>query len=147
MKIPENLSDEQAATLGVGITTVGQALYQCLGLPLPGRKHDGATLLVYGGSTATGSLAIQFAKRWVEYIVRCDCDGIKELILRPRSGCTVITTCSPRNFTFVKSLGASEAFDYKDADCGKNVSFANHIRYQIHPKLTEQYLDPQTHQK
>ncbi|MCJ1434762.1 hypothetical protein MMC27_004132 [Xylographa pallens] len=100
MKIPEGLSDEQAATLGVGITTVGQALYQSLGLPLQGRKNDGTTLLVYGGSTATGSLAIQFAVR---------------------SGYTVITTCSPRNFTFVKSLGASKAFNYKDAGCGKKI--------------------------
>ena len=70
MKIPENLSDEQAATLGVGITTVGQALYQSLGLPLQGRKNHGATLLVYGGSTATGSLAIQFAIRWVHCPLR-----------------------------------------------------------------------------
>lgn len=61
MKIPDNLSDEQACTLGVGITTVGQGLYQSLGLPLQGRVGDGVQLLVYGGSTATGSLAIQFA--------------------------------------------------------------------------------------
>jgi NADPH:quinone reductase-like Zn-dependent oxidoreductase len=61
-KLPDNLSDEDAATLGVGVTTVGQGLYQSLGLPLPGsgQKAD-YPLLVYGGSTATGSLAIQFA--------------------------------------------------------------------------------------
>jgi NADPH:quinone reductase-like Zn-dependent oxidoreductase len=29
-----------------------------------------------------------------------------------RSGATVITTCSPRNFEFVKSLGADLALDY-----------------------------------
>jgi NADPH:quinone reductase-like Zn-dependent oxidoreductase len=59
-----------------------------------------AQLLVYGGSTATGSLAIQYAIH---------------------SGCKVITTCSPRNFPFVKSLGVTEAFDYKDPECGKKV--------------------------
>ena len=100
-KLPDNLSDEDAATLGVGVTTVGQGLYQSLGLPLPGsgEKTD-EPLLVYGGSTATGSLAIQFA------------------VL---SGCKVVTTCSPRNFPFVKALGAAEAFDYNDPDCAKKI--------------------------
>ena len=60
MKIPDNLSDEEASTLGVGISTVGQGLYQSLGLPLPGQGKAGYPLLVYGGSTATGTLAIQF---------------------------------------------------------------------------------------
>jgi NADPH:quinone reductase-like Zn-dependent oxidoreductase len=85
----------------VGVTTVGQGLYQSLGLPLPGsgEKTD-EPLLVYGGSTATGSLAIQFA------------------VL---SGCEVVTTCSPRNFPFVKALGASEAFDYNDPECAKKI--------------------------
>ena len=32
------------------------------------------------------------------------------------SGYKVVTTASPRNFDFVKSLGASEVFDYKDPD-------------------------------
>jgi NADPH:quinone reductase-like Zn-dependent oxidoreductase len=66
MKIPDNVSDEQACTLGVGITTVGQGLYQSLGLPLPLQGNaKGQLLLVYGGSTATGSLAIQFAVQYV----------------------------------------------------------------------------------
>ena len=100
-KLPDNLSDEVAATLGVGVTTVGQGLYQSLGLPLPGsgEKTD-EPLLIYGGSTATGSLAIQFA------------------VL---SGCKVVTTCSPRNFPFVKALGAAEAFDYNDPECARKI--------------------------
>jgi NADPH:quinone reductase-like Zn-dependent oxidoreductase len=108
-KLPDNLSDEDAATLGVGVTTVGQGLYQSLGLPLPGGEKANYPLLVYGGSTATGSLAIQF--------------GVL-------SGCQVITTCSPRNFAFVKSLGAEEAFDYNDPDCAKK------IREYTNDKLT-----------
>lgn len=39
-----------------------------------------------------------------------------------RSGCTVITTCSPGQFDRVKSLGASASFDYRDPDCGAKVS-------------------------
>jgi NADPH:quinone reductase-like Zn-dependent oxidoreductase len=63
-KIPDNLTFEETATLGVGITTIGQTLYMTLKLPLPGDKPvDGqAFVLIYGGSSATGTLAIQFAK-------------------------------------------------------------------------------------
>jgi len=61
MKIPDNMSDEEASTLGVGVSTVGQGLYQSLGLPLPGSGKAGFPVLIYGGSTATGSLAIQYA--------------------------------------------------------------------------------------
>jgi NADPH:quinone reductase-like Zn-dependent oxidoreductase len=96
MMIPDNLSFQEAATLGVGITTVGQALYQSLKLALPTqplRKEQSVPILIYGGSTATGTLAIQFAKL---------------------SGYHVLTTCSPRNFDLVRKLGADAVFDYKD---------------------------------
>lgn len=63
IKIPDNVSSIDAATLGVGIFTVGQALYQSLGLPLPTEAaKEPFPVLIYGGSTATGTLAIQFAK-------------------------------------------------------------------------------------
>jgi NADPH:quinone reductase-like Zn-dependent oxidoreductase len=63
-KIPGNLTFEETATLGVGITTIGQTLYMTMKLPLPDDKlFDGQTfVLIYGGSSATGTLAIQFAK-------------------------------------------------------------------------------------
>lgn len=96
MKIPDHMSFQDAATLGVGINTVGQALYQSLKLALPTEPIKDATpILIYGGSTATGTLAIQFAKL---------------------SGYKVLTTCSPHNFDLVKSLGADEVYDYKDAN-------------------------------
>lgn len=65
MRIPHNMSFETAATLGAGITTVGQSLYQSLALPLPESGASNNYVLIYGGSTATGSLAIQFAKLYV----------------------------------------------------------------------------------
>lgn len=76
----------------MGITTVGQALCQSLNFPLPQSEttiYD--YLLIYAGSTATGSLAIQFARL---------------------SGLHVIVTGSTRNFECVKSFGAGTAFDY-----------------------------------
>lgn len=47
-----------------------------------------------------------------------------------RAGYTPITTCSPTNFEFVKSLGAAAAFDYHDPDCVEKIQqFAKEIRY------------------
>ncbi|KZF20177.1 oxidoreductase-like protein [Xylona heveae TC161] len=101
IKIPDNLSFEEAATLGVGITTVGQGLYQSLGLPLPTQPSQTPfPILILGGSTATGTLAIQYAKL---------------------SGLQVITTCSPSNFELVRSRGADHVFDYRDSAAPKAI--------------------------
>jgi NADPH:quinone reductase-like Zn-dependent oxidoreductase len=54
------MSNEDAASMNTGVITCGQALYQSLGLPLPDSGKYGGYLLVYGGSTATGTLAIQY---------------------------------------------------------------------------------------
>jgi NADPH:quinone reductase-like Zn-dependent oxidoreductase len=70
MHIPNNVSFEAAATTGVGVGTTCYALYKVLGLSLPdstagdhsGQTEARDTVLVYGGSTATGSIAIQLAK-------------------------------------------------------------------------------------
>ncbi|KAM4064108.1 zinc-binding dehydrogenase [Hirsutella rhossiliensis] len=110
IKVPAAMDINEAATLGVGITTVGQGLYQTLGLALPTAPiHKPVHVLIYGGSTATGTLGIQFAKL---------------------SGYTVVTTCSSHNMDQVKALGADAAFDYNDADC------ANKIRAYTGDKLT-----------
>lgn len=103
IKIPSNLSDAEAATLGVGITTVGQSLYQSLKLPLPTKPSTASPkpiLLIYGGSTATGTLAIQYAKL---------------------SGYSVVTTSSEHNFEYLKSLGADATFDYKSPTCSQDI--------------------------
>jgi NADPH:quinone reductase-like Zn-dependent oxidoreductase len=66
--------------------------------------------LFAGGSTATGSLAIQFMKL---------------------AGYKVATTCSPKNFDFVRSRGADEVLDYKDPECGAKIRelTGNKLRY------------------
>src|SRR4051812_38630358 len=61
------------------------------------------TLLIYGGSTASGILGIQFA------------------VL---SGYRVITTSSPHNYDYMKSLGVSETFDYHSLTCARDIKAA-----------------------
>lgn len=69
MRVPDEMSFEDAATLGVGIFTCGQGLVAEMGLRRPrmaGRPENGSggkdeMVLIYGGSTATGSLGVQFA--------------------------------------------------------------------------------------
>ncbi|KAL3462460.1 chaperonin 10-like protein [Aspergillus heterothallicus] len=106
--LPDNLSDEDAATLGVSISTVGQGLYRALGLPLPSETTKGTDsqyILIHGGSTATGIYGIQFARL---------------------SGLKVIATSSPHNFDYLKSLGAEAVFDYKSPSAGPDIrSYTN----------------------
>ncbi|KAF2849571.1 oxidoreductase-like protein [Plenodomus tracheiphilus IPT5] len=111
IKVSDNISFESAATLGVGISTVGQALYQELGLPFPPEKvKEPTTLLIYGASTATGTLAVQFAKL---------------------TGLKVIATASPHNFDLVRKLGADQVFDYKDPECGDKIRKATDDKLKL----------------
>jgi NADPH:quinone reductase-like Zn-dependent oxidoreductase len=105
LKFGENVSFEDAATLGVGISTVAQGLYQELGLPLPPNKvQEPTSVLIYGASTATGTLAVQYAKL---------------------SGCEVYATSSPHNHDLIKKLGADHVFNYKEADIGATIQKAS----------------------
>ncbi|KAH9844661.1 GroES-like protein [Teratosphaeria destructans] len=101
LHIPPEMTYEEAATLPCGLITVGMTLYHNLRLPLPYENgHAEHYVLVYGGGTATGGLAIQALRR---------------------SGLVPITTCSPRNFERVKALGAAEAFDYHNPSCAGDI--------------------------
>lgn len=69
MHIPHDMPFEKAATLPLGAFTVCQGLYQKslkLNLPTSPTKTD-EWVLIYGGSSATGSLGVQFAKLLVAY--------------------------------------------------------------------------------
>lgn len=63
LKLPSTISTEEGASLAVGICTAGLAI-NALGLPLPGTQPPKKpwTVLVYGGSTATGTILIQLLK-------------------------------------------------------------------------------------
>ncbi|OTB20770.1 hypothetical protein K445DRAFT_7537 [Daldinia sp. EC12] len=97
--LPDNIPFEKAAVLPLALSTAACALYQDTHLKLqlpavPPQKPTGKTLVVWGGSSAVGSNAIQLAIN---------------------SGYEVIATASPKNFDYVKKLGASHVFDYSSA--------------------------------
>ncbi|TLD32444.1 putative zinc-binding oxidoreductase ToxD [Venturia nashicola] len=108
MSVPDDMGFEEAATFGVGTVTVGQGMYQKMGLPFPDSPATGSpSILIYGGSSATGALAIQYAKL---------------------SGFEVFTTCSKHNFEFVKSLGADHVFDYSSPSCASDIRKASNSK-------------------
>ncbi|KAI0106403.1 zinc-binding dehydrogenase [Nemania sp. FL0031] len=90
-----------AATLGTAISTCILALWSPDGLHLSGTpdapdvSEKPVPVLIYGGSTATGTIAAQLLKH---------------------SGYDPIATCSPRNFDLVRERGASAVFDYAAPD-------------------------------
>ncbi|KAJ5105587.1 chaperonin 10-like protein [Penicillium alfredii] len=111
IRICEHLSFDEAATLGVGVVTVGLGLYQHLQLAWPTNPlSNSIPILIYGGSTATGTLAIQYAKR---------------------SGYVVYTTCSPHNFPLVSRLGADAVFDYRDPGAAAEIRRQTHNRLEM----------------
>ena len=94
--IPNALSYESASVIPLGISTAACGLFQKEYLALqfpaaPPKPAAGQTVLIWGGSTSVGSNAIQLAIA---------------------AGYEVFTTASPKNFDYVKKLGASQVFDY-----------------------------------
>ncbi len=93
--IPSAMPYENATVLPLALSTAACGLFQkdqlALQYPSATPKPTGQTLLIWGGSTSVGSNAIQLAVA---------------------AGYEVITTSSPRNFDYVKKLGASQVFDY-----------------------------------
>jgi NADPH:quinone reductase-like Zn-dependent oxidoreductase len=94
--IPDAMTFAQAAVLPLGLSTAACGLFQkdflAMNAPSAAPEPTGKTLIVWGGSTSVGSNAIQLAVA---------------------AGYDVVTTASPRNFDYVKGLGARAAFDYR----------------------------------
>mgnify|MGYP001135062293 FL=1 len=76
---PAEVSWEQAASIGIPVSTAYQALVS-LGVA------EGETLLIHGGSGAVGRAAVQLARR---------------------TGATVVATASPANHQRLRELGAT----------------------------------------
>ncbi|EJT99391.1 GroES-like protein [Dacryopinax primogenitus] len=102
---PASISYEQAAALSLAAATAQQGLYINLHVPSPwSGKTGGPAILIWSGATSVGDAAVQLAAL---------------------SGLKVIVTSSPSNFSYLKSLGATEVFDYSDPDVVEKVKEAS----------------------
>lgn len=128
-----NLVDA-AAVGGACIATAGLALFadDALGLKYePAANQFGAAagegskppppfVLVHGGSTASGTMAIQLA---------CLC------------GFRVVATCSPHNAALVASYGAEKTFDYKSPACAADIK--SYTKNTLH-SILDTIVDPKS---
>ncbi|CDK27965.1 unnamed protein product [Kuraishia capsulata CBS 1993] len=87
---------EGAAAINLGIFTVGLTYSYAFGLDFDKAKNADKTVLIWGGATATGLLAIQVAKKVY---------GLK-----------VVAAASKKHESSLKSFGADAVFDYHDSD-------------------------------
>ncbi|KAI1100049.1 GroES-like protein [Jackrogersella minutella] len=105
MKIPLGVSWEEAAAIGgTGIATLGVAFYGHLKIGFsPEKPASGAEafpVLVYGGGTATGTMAIQLLKA---------------------SGLRPLAVCSLESAGLALSYGAEKAFNYNSPNCSADI--------------------------
>lgn len=89
VRLPDTMALCDAATLPTAGMTAWEAVLDV------GKAASGSIVVVNGGAGGTGSFAIQLAKM---------------------AGARVAATCSARNFEYVRSLGADQAFDYRHGD-------------------------------
>ncbi|KAF4243635.1 hypothetical protein CNMCM8980_010522 [Aspergillus fumigatiaffinis] len=104
-EIPDHITYEQAVVLPLCLSTAASGMFQedFLHLNLPTEPRAASTrqtLIVWGGASSVGSNAIQLAVA---------------------AGYEVITTASPKNFDYVKRLGASLVFDYSSPTVGEDI--------------------------
>lgn len=103
---------EQAAAITLGLATIVYSFVAELGISQNTLDNKDKAILIWGGSTASGVLAIQLAKL--------------------SFGLKVFTTSSKKNHAYLKQLGADAVFDYSDADvvslikkeAGDSIAFA-----------------------
>lgn len=104
---------EGAASVTLGLSTVGVSFHYHLGIKTDKQANSSKYILIWGGATATGILAVQVAK--IVYNLK------------------VITTASPKHHEYLKSLGADVVFDYRDSDVIEQIRKVGHgnIRYAL----------------
>ncbi|KDQ10833.1 hypothetical protein BOTBODRAFT_115316 [Botryobasidium botryosum FD-172 SS1] len=109
-RIPPNISVDQAASIPITLVAAFVGLFHSTGLGIPppfkGPTVDGAdsTILILGGSSSVGYFAIQLARL----------AGFKH----------ILTTVSPSNNDYVKSIGATHVFDRSAPDVAEQIRAA-----------------------
>ncbi|TFY56959.1 hypothetical protein EVG20_g8728 [Dentipellis fragilis] len=103
LRIPDNITDEEAATIPLAASTALHGLNLISDIPKRA-PLGGRAFLVWGGSSSVGQFAIQLARI---------------------AGYKVITTASPKNHALVKGLGAAVAIDYRASDVVEQIIAAS----------------------
>jgi len=110
VKVPHNITPEQAASFPVAVYTCYLTMFcsTAFNLPTTGpRNDDERTILIWGGASSTGMVAIQI-------LAAC--------------GYHVITTASAQNHDYLRSLGAHEVFNYRDENVVEQIRAATNNR-------------------
>ena len=110
---PSHITDEQACVLGLGLgdcsdggpsTLTTRRPRHALSTPVPidvlGKSGKPRTVIITGGESSVGSNAVQLAVS---------------------AGYQVLSTSSPKNFDYVKGLGATHVFDYRSKTLVKDL--------------------------
>ena len=98
-KVAADLPFDKAAMLPMAIATAGLGIFLDLEVPrLPAKQSGG--FLVWGGASSVGSAAVQIARA---------------------AGYKVYATASTRHHDYLKTLGASQVFDYGGENVVNNV--------------------------
>ncbi|OJJ40835.1 hypothetical protein ASPWEDRAFT_34310 [Aspergillus wentii DTO 134E9] len=106
-KPPSGIKPEQAATVPLAAATAWLASFSPDCLNIDRRRGSDVTVLIWGGSSSVGLYAIQIASLY---------------------NFQIITTCRPKHFDLVRSLGAQHVYDYRDESIVDKI--------QQHPNLT-----------
>lgn len=114
---------EAAVSLPVSLTTAGGILFHDMGNKLlwePKEPQNNFPLLIWGGATGVGALAIQLAKRTHAYT-------------------KIIAVASKKHEALLKKFGADDVFDYHDKDVVQQIKKKyNNIQHLI-DAVSEQY--------
>ncbi|KAF5648037.1 oxidoreductase [Fusarium sp. NRRL 52700] len=102
--LPDNISFEEGSVLPVGVLTAALALFDGFGLPMREKTIDeDGVLLVWSGASAVGVSAVQIAHSL---------------------GWSVYATASPKHHEWLKALGATYTWDYRDPQVAQKIAQA-----------------------
>ncbi|ETN37503.1 uncharacterized protein HMPREF1541_07125 [Cyphellophora europaea CBS 101466] len=107
--LPDNLDEVTAVGLPIAVHTSIDAIFNMLGFSfkpagVTGLSPVNVPILIWGGGSCVGQAGIQLAKA--------------------AGFAPIITTASPRNHDFLKSLGATHCFDYRSTTVVQDIQSA-----------------------